>query len=268
MRQLLKPETNVLKLARRLKLSTRPRNNRVTESQFTEWCELEGTFKGNLVQNPCHEQGHLSLDKVAQSPIQPEPQHFQWWGSITSLGNCASVSLLSSYIFLPYGQHKHTLFQFKAITPCPVTKRTLSLSFLHNPFKGSRIKSAQSLLFFRLDNLNPLSLSLKAPSFQGCPFQMMPVQGTNLLLDSFWANSTPAVKPYLCSRPFLGLSSEFSYLTLSNICPFQGLAYPVQCIFQFGEISIGLFTLKLQNKNLKPSDNMLGHRANNFSPVL
>jgi len=32
---------------------------------------LEGTFKGHLIQPLCNEQGHLQLDQVAQSPIQP-----------------------------------------------------------------------------------------------------------------------------------------------------------------------------------------------------
>ena len=32
---------------------------------------LEGAFKGHLVQLLCNEQGHLQLDKIAQSPIQP-----------------------------------------------------------------------------------------------------------------------------------------------------------------------------------------------------
>jgi len=31
---------------------------------------LEGNFEDHLIQAPCHEQGHLSLDEVAQSPIQ------------------------------------------------------------------------------------------------------------------------------------------------------------------------------------------------------
>jgi len=30
------------------------------------------TFKDRLVQRPCHGLGHLSLDEVAQSPIQPD----------------------------------------------------------------------------------------------------------------------------------------------------------------------------------------------------
>ena len=34
--------------------------------------ELEGTFKGHLVQLPCNGQGHLQLHQVAQSPIQTD----------------------------------------------------------------------------------------------------------------------------------------------------------------------------------------------------
>jgi len=36
-----------------------------------ECFELEETFRGHLAQPPCNEQGHLQLDHVAQSPIQP-----------------------------------------------------------------------------------------------------------------------------------------------------------------------------------------------------
>ena len=41
----------------------------------TEQFELEGTFKG-----PVYEQGHLQLDQVAQSPIQPDLECLQGWG--------------------------------------------------------------------------------------------------------------------------------------------------------------------------------------------
>ncbi|KAK4822001.1 hypothetical protein QYF61_006615, partial [Mycteria americana] len=41
---------------------------------------LDGTFKGHLVQPPCNEQGHLQLDQVAQSPVQPDLECFQGWG--------------------------------------------------------------------------------------------------------------------------------------------------------------------------------------------
>ena len=39
--------------------------------RITEPLELEGTFKGHLVQLPCNEQGHAQLDQVAQGLIQP-----------------------------------------------------------------------------------------------------------------------------------------------------------------------------------------------------
>jgi len=45
--------------------------------RITEWLVSEGTFKDHLLQPPCHGQGHLSLDQVAQSSIQPNPEHFQ-----------------------------------------------------------------------------------------------------------------------------------------------------------------------------------------------
>jgi len=41
---------------------------------------MEGTFKGHLVQPLCNKQGHLKLDQVAQSPIQPGLECFQGWG--------------------------------------------------------------------------------------------------------------------------------------------------------------------------------------------
>ena len=47
---------------------------------FIEWFGLEGTFKGPLVQPPGSEQGHLQLDQVAQSPVQPALECFQIWG--------------------------------------------------------------------------------------------------------------------------------------------------------------------------------------------
>jgi len=38
---------------------------------------LEGTFKVHIVEAPCHEQGHLQLDQVAQSPVQSSFKCFQ-----------------------------------------------------------------------------------------------------------------------------------------------------------------------------------------------
>jgi len=61
-------------------------NCKKTSFQCAGWCivesfELEGTFKGHLVQLPCREQGHLQLDQVAQSPVQPGLECLQGWGT-------------------------------------------------------------------------------------------------------------------------------------------------------------------------------------------
>jgi len=42
-----------------------------------EWLGLEGTLKIIWFQPPCHGQGHLPPDQVAQSPIQPGLEHCQ-----------------------------------------------------------------------------------------------------------------------------------------------------------------------------------------------
>ena len=36
-------------------------------------------LKGHLIPAPCHRQGHLPPDQVAQSPIQPGLKHLQGW---------------------------------------------------------------------------------------------------------------------------------------------------------------------------------------------
>lgn len=46
-------------------------------SIITESFQLEGTFKGHLVQLPCTEQGHLQLDQVAQSPVYADLECLQ-----------------------------------------------------------------------------------------------------------------------------------------------------------------------------------------------
>jgi len=55
------------------------------------WFGLEGTFKDHLVQALSHGQGHLPLDQVAQSPIQPGLEHLQG-GDIHSFpGQCLTT---------------------------------------------------------------------------------------------------------------------------------------------------------------------------------
>ena len=50
------------------------------QNQILECFGLERTFRGHLAQPPCSEQGHIPLDQVAQSPIQPDLECFQAWG--------------------------------------------------------------------------------------------------------------------------------------------------------------------------------------------
>jgi len=45
--------------------------------RITEWFLLEGTFENHPVQPPCHGHRYHSLDQVAQSPVQPDLEHFQ-----------------------------------------------------------------------------------------------------------------------------------------------------------------------------------------------
>ena len=48
--------------------------------RLTECCGLEGTFRGHLIQPPCHGQVHLPLDQVAQVLVQPDLECFKGWG--------------------------------------------------------------------------------------------------------------------------------------------------------------------------------------------
>jgi len=52
---------------------------------------LEGTLKTIWFQPPCHGQGQLPLDQVAQSSIQPGLEHCQGWGSHNFSGQLVPV---------------------------------------------------------------------------------------------------------------------------------------------------------------------------------
>ena len=76
-----------------------------------EYFELEGTFKGQLVQFLCNEQGHLQLDQVAQSPIQRDLECFQGWGIYNLSGQPVPVfHHPHCKRFLPYIYSESTLF--------------------------------------------------------------------------------------------------------------------------------------------------------------
>ena len=72
---------------------------------------VEGTFRGHLAQAPCSEQGHLALDQVAQSPIQPGIECLQGWGIEHLSGQPVPVfHHHHGKKFVPYIQSESTLF--------------------------------------------------------------------------------------------------------------------------------------------------------------
>jgi len=98
--------------------------------RITEWFGFKGTFKDHLAQPPCHGQGYLSPDQVAQSPIKPVFEHFLGWGIHSFSRQPVPVSYHPHHkIFLPYIQPKSTLLQFKTIASCPVTTGSDQKSF-------------------------------------------------------------------------------------------------------------------------------------------
>jgi len=86
----------------------------------------------------------MSRDIFKETRLLTAPSNLTWnvsrdGASTTSLGNLYQcLTIPNSKEFLLYIQSKSTLFQFEAITPCPITtgpcKRSLS-SLLVAPFK-------------------------------------------------------------------------------------------------------------------------------------
>ena len=65
--------------------------------------ELEGTFKGHLVQLLCNKQGHPQLHQVAQGLIQPHLESLQGQGINHISGQLVSVPHHPHHkIFFPY----------------------------------------------------------------------------------------------------------------------------------------------------------------------
>jgi len=82
---------------------------------------LEGTLTLILFQTPCHGQGPLPPDHVAQSSIQPGLEPCQGGGSHSFSGQPGpGPHHPHGEEFHPHIQSEPTLFQFKAITPCPI----------------------------------------------------------------------------------------------------------------------------------------------------
>jgi len=124
---------------------------------------LKGAFKGHLVQLPCNEQGHLSLDQVAQSPIQPDLQSYQGWSIYHISGQHVPVfHHPQSKEFLPYTQSKSIFFWFKIITPFSVPIFRISpLSVLKDCYK---VSLELSLLQAEQSHLSAFAHSRRVPS--------------------------------------------------------------------------------------------------------
>ena len=81
------------------------------DHRIIEWFGLEGTFNGHLAQPPCSAQGHLQLDQIAQSPVQPDLECFLGWGIVHLSGKPVPVfHHPHCKKFLPYIRSKYTLF--------------------------------------------------------------------------------------------------------------------------------------------------------------
>jgi len=66
-----------------------------SQNDGTVWVGRDLT--DHLVQLPCHGQGHLPLDQVPQSSIQPSLEHRQGGGSHSFSGQCLLL-MLTDYI--------------------------------------------------------------------------------------------------------------------------------------------------------------------------
>ena len=67
------------------------------------WFGLEGTLKRYVVQPHCNEQGHHQLHQAAQSPIQPDLECFQGWGTYHLSGQAVPMFHQPHHKkFLPY----------------------------------------------------------------------------------------------------------------------------------------------------------------------
>jgi len=98
-------------------------------------------FKDHLAQHLCHGWGHLPLNQVAQSPIQPHLEQFQEWGILNFSGQSVAVPHHPHHKkSLLYVQSKFTLFQFKTFSPLLVTMglgKNISLCLSYKPPSGT-----------------------------------------------------------------------------------------------------------------------------------
>ena len=115
------------------------------------------TFKDHLLHPPCHGQGHLQLDKVVQSLVQPDLESSLTSGSSSELipRNYPYPKNLSPPLKQTYGAHLPPLQRFCTFwTPCP----SLCCRF-------SAIILVCEARLFRCACL-PLSVEVEAPAYR------------------------------------------------------------------------------------------------------
>jgi len=103
---------------------------------------LEGTLKIIWFQSPCHEQGHLPPDQVAQSSIQPGPEHCQGGGKVHPIFHVSySPHLPRPYltnlpIRIPQGDHIKAFLKSRLTT---ATALPLSSGIIISRQKAARL---------------------------------------------------------------------------------------------------------------------------------
>jgi len=134
---------------------------------------LEGTLNIFQFQLPCHGQGPLPPAQGAPSPVEPGLEPCQGGGSHSSSGQPGlGPHYPQREEFPPYIQSKSLLFQFKAVTPCPITPRPCHSPSpaLSQPLQAlaAALRSACSLLLLRLTSPSSPSLSCQQRGSSPC----------------------------------------------------------------------------------------------------
>jgi len=108
---------------------------RGAEDRIMESLELEGTFKGRLVQLPCHEQGHLQLDQEFRALSSLTLSVSKDGAFAASVGNLFLTTLTVKDFFLVSNLNLPSL----CLKPFPLVQspqtllKSLSPSFIQPP---------------------------------------------------------------------------------------------------------------------------------------
>ena len=99
-----------------------------------ESLELEGAFKGHLVQLSCNEKGHPQLDQVlkAWSSLASKVSRDRASASLGNLFQCLTTLIVKDFFLI---SNLNLPSKFETIYPCPITTDPAkeSVSFLIAP---------------------------------------------------------------------------------------------------------------------------------------